>query len=102
MSSARPASKASTTHDTADPVYMELAYVPHHGDMHYCNADYFRRIRARYYVFSGVNPSREVFDALIEGKKSWGAAAETTQVTVIPTHETDTLGYWMSVSTFAF
>jgi len=25
----------------------------------------------RYYVFSGVEPSKEVFDALLEAKRTW-------------------------------
>ena len=50
---------------------MDLAYVPFHGDSSYTDMEFFKRVRARYYVFSGVEPSREVFDALLEGKKTW-------------------------------
>ena len=50
---------------------MDLAYVPHHGCKDYVNADFFKKIRARYYVFSGVEPSKDVFNALIEAKKTW-------------------------------
>jgi beta-lactamase superfamily II metal-dependent hydrolase len=50
---------------------MDLAYVPHHGSSNYANAEFFKRVRARYYVFSGVEPSREVFNALLEAKKTW-------------------------------
>ena len=53
------------------PVYMDLAYVPHHGDANYTDIEFFKRVRARYMVFSGVEPSRAVFDALLEGKKTW-------------------------------
>ena len=53
------------------PVYMDLAYVPHHGDANYTDIEFFKRVRARYYVFSGVEPSRAVFDALLEAKKLW-------------------------------
>ena len=53
------------------PVYMDLAYVPHHGDANYTDIEFFKRVRARYYVFSGVEPSRAVFDALLEAKKMW-------------------------------
>ena len=28
-------------------------------------------MRARYYVFSGVEPSRDVFNALLEAKRTW-------------------------------
>ena len=54
-----------------EPVWMDLAYVPHHGSSNYTTSEFFKRVRARYYVFSGVDPSREVFDALIEAKKTW-------------------------------
>ena len=50
---------------------MDLAYVPHHGSSNYANAEFFKRVRARYYVFSGVEPSREVFNALLEAKRTW-------------------------------
>merc|ERR1712008_638277 len=53
------------------PVYMDLAYVPHHGDANYTDIEFFKRVRARYYVFSGVEPSRAVFDALLEAKILW-------------------------------
>lgn len=55
----------------AAPVYVDLAYVPHHGNPYYSNVEFFKRIRARYYVFSGTDPSKDVFNALIEAKKTW-------------------------------
>ena len=57
--------------DTIEPVWMDLAYVPHHGASNYANSEFFKRVRARYYVFSGVEPSKEVFNALLEAKKTW-------------------------------
>ena len=57
--------------DAIEPVWMDLAYVPHHGASNYANAEFFKRVRARYYVFSGVEPSKEVFNALLEAKKTW-------------------------------
>lgn len=53
------------------PVYVDLTYVPHHGNTYYSFVDFFRRIRARYYVFSGIEPSREVYNALLEAKQTW-------------------------------
>lgn len=50
---------------------MDLAYVPHHGNPYYTTVEFFKRIRARYYVFSGTDPNKDVFNALLEGKKSW-------------------------------
>lgn len=54
-----------------NPVYMDLAYVPHHGNSYYSFVEFFKRIRARYYVFSGTEPSREVYNALLEAKPTW-------------------------------
>ncbi|KFM63535.1 Microtubule-associated protein futsch, partial [Stegodyphus mimosarum] len=75
------------------PVYVDLAYVPHHADPQYCDVEYFKKIRARYYVFSGINPSKEVLNALLEARKTWN---EDLEITIIPTYETDILGYWMA------
>lgn len=82
------------TKDAVEPVWMDLAYVPHHGSSNYANAEFFKRVRARYYVFSGVEPSREVFDALLEAKKTWENKEQ--EVTIIPTYDTDVLGYWVA------
>ena len=61
----------SQVKERIEPVWMDLAYVPHHGSSSYTTSEFFKRVRARYYVFSGTDPSREVFDALIEAKKTW-------------------------------
>jgi len=80
--------------DVIEPVWMDLAYVPHHGASNYANAEFFKRVRARYYVFSGVEPSKEVFNALLEAKKTWENKEQ--EVTIIPTYDTDVLGYWVA------
>ncbi|GIX66779.1 microtubule-associated protein futsch [Caerostris extrusa] len=85
-----------TSEGSTDPVYIDLTYVPHFGDPHYCNVEFFRRVRSRYYVFSGTKPSKEVFNALLEAKQDW--KDKDAKVTIIPTYETDTLGYWMAVN----
>ena len=54
-----------------NPVYMDLTYVPHHGDSNYSDVEFFKKVRARYYVFSGVEPSKEVLNALLEAKMTW-------------------------------
>ena len=113
------------------PLYMDLAYVPHHGDANYTDIEFFKRVRARYYVFSGTEPSRAVFDALLEAKKTWENKDlgnnnyikiesflkkltinieywmklfflnldfffEISEVTIIPTYDSDVLGYWVA------
>ncbi|XP_033231735.1 microtubule-associated protein futsch [Belonocnema kinseyi] len=86
--------KLKDSKNKIQPVYMDLTYVPHHGNSYYTSLDFFKRIRARYYVFSGTEPSREVYDALLEAKKTW--EDKDLEVTMIPTYDTDTLGYWVA------
>lgn len=64
-------SRSSSRMSKIVPVYLDLIYVPHHGNSKYVSADFFKRIRARNYVFSGTDPSKEVLNALIEGKQAW-------------------------------
>ncbi|XP_018052621.1 PREDICTED: microtubule-associated protein futsch isoform X2 [Atta colombica] len=86
--------KIKDSKNKVQPVYMDLAYVPHHGNSYYTSLEFFKRVRARYYVFSGTEPSREVYDALLEAKKTW--EDKDLEVTMIPTYDTDTLGYWVA------
>lgn len=64
-------SRSSSRMSKINHVYLDLIYVPHHGDSKYVSADFFKRVRARNYVFSGTNPNKEVLNALIEGKQMW-------------------------------
>ncbi|XP_030433142.1 microtubule-associated protein 1A isoform X1 [Gopherus evgoodei] len=78
------------------PVYVDLAYIPNHCSGKNSDLEFFKRVRASYYVVSGndpVNgePSRVVLDALLEGKSQWG---ENLQVTLIPTHDTEVTREW--------
>ncbi|KAL3280361.1 hypothetical protein HHI36_017850 [Cryptolaemus montrouzieri] len=77
-----------------NPVYLDLTYVPHHGNSNYAYVDFFKRVRARYYVFSGIEPSRDVYNALLEAKQTW--EDKDLEVTIIPTYDTDVLGYWVA------
>ncbi|XP_070542270.1 LOW QUALITY PROTEIN: microtubule-associated protein 1B-like [Ptychodera flava] len=79
------------------PVYVDLVYVPNHASKENTNMEFFRRIRAKYYVVSAndkgrYQPHMGVLDALLEGKQKW---EETEQdVIVIPTYATTTLREW--------
>jgi len=53
------------------PIYIDLTYVPHHGNSYYTTLEFFKKVRARYYVFSGTEPSREVYNALLDAKQTW-------------------------------
>ncbi|AWP15530.1 putative microtubule-associated protein 1B [Scophthalmus maximus] len=78
------------------PMYMDLVYIPNHCSAKNVDAEFFKRVRSSYYVVSGNDqtaqePSRPVLDALLEGKAQWGS---NTQVTLIPTHDTDVMREW--------
>ena len=51
--------------------YVDVAYIPYHGDEHYVDSEFFRRIRARYYVLNAVEINRLTLESLIEGKQQW-------------------------------
>ncbi|KAL0967931.1 hypothetical protein UPYG_G00260010 [Umbra pygmaea] len=78
------------------PIYVDLAYVPNHCSAKNVDQEFFKRVRAAYYVVSGNDPaagepSRGVLDALLEGKATWGS---NLQVTLIPTHDTEVTRDW--------
>ncbi|XP_035699452.1 microtubule-associated protein 1S-like [Branchiostoma floridae] len=82
---------------TGPPVYLDLAYVPAHANSSYADAEFFRRIRCRYYVISGNSkstdePSISVLNSLLEGKQMWGNG--DFEVTLIPTYDTEAMREW--------
>uniref|UniRef100_A0A7N6BGG3 Microtubule-associated protein 1Aa n=1 Tax=Anabas testudineus TaxID=64144 RepID=A0A7N6BGG3_ANATE len=91
-----PRSKTSSAVPPGPPVYVDLAYVPNHCSAKNVDQEFFKRVRAAYYVVSGNDPasgepSRGVLDALLEGKAQWGS---NLQVTLIPTHDTEVTRDW--------
>ncbi|XP_029607607.1 microtubule-associated protein 1B isoform X2 [Salmo trutta] len=88
--------KSSSTIPPGPPIYVDLAYVPNHCSAKNVDQEFFKRVRAAYYVVSGNDPaggepSRGVLDALLEGKATWGS---NLQVTLIPTHDTEVTRDW--------
>ena len=75
--------------------YVDLTYIPNHGDLNSVDVEFFRRVRARYYVFSARNPNPKVLELLLEAKSSWDRP--DSAVTVIPTYETVIFQHWMAV-----
>lgn len=70
------------------PFYVDLAYIPNHCSAKNVDQEFFKRVRAAYYVVSGNDPgsgepSRGVLDALLEGKAQWG-----TNLQVLNQYET--------------
>ncbi|KAM8804759.1 microtubule-associated protein 1A [Eudromia elegans] len=88
--------KSNSSVPMGPPVYVDLAYIPNHCSGKNTDPEFFKRVRASYYVVSGNDaangePSRTVLDALLEGKSQWG---ENLQVTLIPTHDTEVTREW--------
>lgn len=78
------------------PVYLDLVYIPNHSSSKNVDVEFFKRVRSSYYVVSGNDaaagePSRNVLDALLEGKAQWGS---NMQVTLIPTHDSEVMREW--------
>ncbi|XP_060116328.1 microtubule-associated protein 1A [Heteronotia binoei] len=89
-------SKSSLPVPSGPPIYVDLAYIPNHCNAKNTDHEFFKKVRASYYVVSGNDPSngepsRAVLDALLEGKSQWG---ENVQVTLIPTHDTAVTREW--------
>ena len=54
------------------PIFnVDVAYIPYHGNEHYVDSEFFRRIRARYYILNAVEISRLTLESLIDGKQQW-------------------------------
>ncbi|XP_066504627.1 microtubule-associated protein 1B [Hoplias malabaricus] len=88
--------KSSSGVPPGPPFYVDLAYIPNHCSAKNVDQEFFKRVRAAYYVVSGNDPSsgepsRAVLDALLEGKAQWGT---NLQVTLIPTHDTEVTRDW--------
>ncbi|XP_061100208.1 microtubule-associated protein 1B [Conger conger] len=88
--------KSSSVVPPGPPIYVDLAYIPNHCSSKNVDQEFFKRVRAAYYVVSGNDPgsgepSRGVLDALLDGKAQWGS---NLQVTLIPTHDTEVTREW--------
>ena len=63
--------KGKSTLSSGSVFYVDVAYIPYHGNEHYVDSEFFRRIRARYYVLNAVEISRLTLESLLEGKQQW-------------------------------
>ncbi|CAE1293128.1 Microtubule-associated protein futsch [Acanthosepion pharaonis] len=94
-SRASPASKAAPPLPPHTTFYVDLTYIPNHGDPTYSDIEFFKRIRARYYVLSALSPNPQILNALLEAKQTW--EDKNLEVTVIPTYDNETLRHWMGL-----
>ena len=49
-----------------------MAYIPYHGNEQYVDSEFFRCVRARYYILNAVDVSRLTLQSFLEGKEQWG------------------------------
>ncbi|CAG5121147.1 unnamed protein product [Candidula unifasciata] len=76
--------------------YVDLTYIPNHGDSTYSDVEFFKRIRARNYVVSSLSPNPQVLDSLLEAKATW--EQKDLEVTIIPTYDNEILRHWMALN----
>jgi len=77
------------------PFYVDLVSLPVSATGSCTvNADFFRRIRARYYVVNSSDPDPRVLEFLADGITTWESPVEP--VTVIPTGNAESLLEWYS------
>lgn len=73
-----------------DALHVDVLKVPHHGSEHNVETDFFRRVTADHYVFSGDgehgNPERATFEMLLAAR---GADAPYTLHLTYPVDEID-------------
>ena len=77
------------------PFYLDLTYIPNHGDTNYVDVDFFRRVRARYYILSALSPNPAILNSFLDAKEAWEDA--DAEVTIIPTYDTEVLRQWMAL-----
>lgn len=66
-------SRSSKSSSLSDPIYhVDVAYIPNHGNENYVNSEFFRRIRARYYILDAVQINRHTLQSIMIGKEQWG------------------------------
>lgn len=90
-----PASKPAPPLPPHTTFYVDLTYIPNHGDPTSSDIEFFKRIRARYYVLSALSPNPQILNALLEAKQTW--EDKELEVTVIPTYDNETLRHWMGL-----
>ncbi|XP_069137403.1 microtubule-associated protein futsch-like isoform X2 [Argopecten irradians] len=95
-SRASPAATKAPPLPAMTPFYMDLSYIPNHGNPQYSDVEFFKRIRARYYVLSSLSPNSQVLNALLDAKQTW--EDKDLKVTIIPTYDNDTIRHWMGLN----
>lgn len=98
VGSKQPAKQSITkqVQKPVNPVYVEVSYIPAHGNQFYVDAEFFKKVRARHYVLSTEEPNEHVLNSLIEAKETWDEKG--LQVSLIPTYESEVMRRWFETN----
>ncbi|KAA3676392.1 uncharacterized protein DEA37_0007454 [Paragonimus westermani] len=90
-----PGSTKLPPYDKIKPVYVDIAFLPGGGNPHLVDAEWFKRVRARYYVATDPRPSAVLMEAMVVGKESWTGEDAKLPASLILAHESEELMIWL-------
>ncbi|KAF8562404.1 hypothetical protein P879_08992 [Paragonimus westermani] len=90
-----PGSTKLPPYDKVKPVYVDIAFLPGGGNPHLVDAEWFKRVRARYYVATDPRPSAILMEAMVVGKESWTGEDAKLSASLILAHESEELMIWL-------
>ncbi|RTG89011.1 uncharacterized protein DC041_0000795 [Schistosoma bovis] len=93
-----PGTAKAPPYDKVKPIYVDVAFLPGSGNSNYVDAEWFKRVRARYYVATDVRPTCCLLESLVVGKESWGGDDAQLDVSLILAYETEELLVWLGVN----
>ncbi|VDK34377.1 unnamed protein product [Taenia asiatica] len=87
----------------AKRTFVDVAFLPGGGDVSLVDAEFFKRVPARYYVATTVAPTADLLKALAVGKEAWHGDKTTTagdnhEASLILSHDTPGLLEWASLN----
>ncbi|THD27495.1 putative microtubule-associated protein [Fasciola hepatica] len=90
-----PGSTKLPPYDKIKPVYVDVAFLPGGGNPHLVDAEWFKRVRARYYVATDPLPGAALMEALTVGKESWTGDDAQLSASLIIAYDTEELMIWL-------
>lgn len=93
-----PGTTKAPPYDKVKPIYVDVAFLPGSGNSNYVDAEWFKRVRARYYVATDVRPTCSLLESLVVGKESWSGDDAQLDVSLILAYETEELLIWLGVN----
>ncbi|KAF7232814.1 hypothetical protein EG68_07554, partial [Paragonimus skrjabini miyazakii] len=90
-----PGSTKLPPYDKVKPMYVDIAFLPGGGNPHLVDAEWFKRVRARYYVATDPRPSAVLMEAMVVGRESWTGEDANLPASLILAHESEELMIWL-------